>query len=159
MADPIKFDSALEEPIGVEIRGEVYWMVGAMPALLVLKGIRASLDESTELDASNSMILEALETSFMPGELDRILMTGISFPNLTKVLGMARRRWAGAPDEGEALPPATAEPAPSSNDSTSSRATSSESTELTSGESSEPVSDGDGSSPSLPLSPTALSGG
>ena len=132
-----------------------------MPALLILKGLKAQRDGTADQDATSSDVLEALEAAFQPGELDRLLKTGIDFEHLVGIYTWAQRRWSGSPEPeaGEAQPPATGEPEHSSSDSISSKATSNGNTASTSGGNSTPASTGDDSSRFSVLSQTALSGG
>lgn len=156
MGSTAAFDAGFEEPLTVAVRGETYRMVGKTPALLVLRGLRAELAGELNQEAGPSLVLEALEASFEPGELDRLLKTGISFEALMGILAWARRRWAGIPEdtEGEAGPPQTGDShEPSSNDSASSKPTSNGNMGSTSGRLSVVGSNGGASSPFSGASP------
>ena len=100
----VAVDEAEEQPVTFDYRGETYHCRGAMPALPLLKGICAQGNG----EAMAQISMEALDAMFEPGELDRLLATGISESTLRGIVQKVMGIYNGEePDAGEGVPPAT----------------------------------------------------
>jgi len=85
----------------IKVLGEDITLPGALPARMLLWGLRMQGDETRDLEAYSKDVLEQLSTLVGAEKVDEWLDKGISFAQLDSILGHVYSLYLGRDDDDE----------------------------------------------------------